>query len=102
MMDCYTERAHLLALLTRHYPTVIYEPNDAEVGFSYALWLDIDGVPCTWHIADADLWLFDRYGFADGVTWEGQTTTDKYAHIAAAVDGTAIAIDRYETDGADE
>lgn len=86
-MDCYTERAHLLALLTRHYPTVIYEPTDAEPGFSHAIWLDIDGVPCTWHIADADLPLFARYpAFPDKVVvWDGQTTAEKYAHIAKVV-----------------
>jgi hypothetical protein len=82
-VDIYAERAHLLALLSRHYPAELVLATDPEPGFNVVLNLYIDGKQCGWHLSDDDLWLFERvtrYAFPN---YDGHTTEEKYAHIAA-------------------
>lgn len=84
MIDIYSERAHLLALLALAYPAVLFVPGDAEPGHSHGLCLFIDGKQCTWHLADKDLRLF-RWLDVEPLIWDGHTTEEKYAWIARSV-----------------
>lgn len=86
-MNCYTERAHLLALLAHHYEAVGFEPDDAEEGFSRGLALCVRGKWLTWHLSDEDLPLFDHVPFDESFVWDGHTTEEKYAHIRALIEG---------------
>lgn len=79
-MDCYRERAHLLALLACHYPAKFYSPDDAEPGFDHALEIVINGTRCSWHIANEDTDLFPHVGWAP-MRWDGTTTEQKYDAI---------------------
>ena len=81
-MDCYTERAHLLALIARTWLAHLYIDPDAESGFKTvcAVWIADRWVG--WHIADSDTALFQGIPVvpAEGM-YDGHTTEQKYEHI---------------------
>lgn len=84
-MNCYTERAHLLALLATHYPCRGYVDSEGDPGFDHviALWIPDqtdNGRWLCWHIADADLDLFHHVPMKESV-YDGHSTDDKYDHI---------------------
>jgi len=89
-MDCYTERAHLLALLTRKENAAIYTDPDGEEGFTNVLALNAGGRWLTWHIADTDLPLFANVMRLPYSLWDGHTTEQKYAHIRAFLKNPAL------------
>jgi hypothetical protein len=84
-MDCYTERAHLLALLGRIYPSHLYMPSDAEPGFVWAVCIHFPWGQASWHIADNDArTLF--YDFSTiGSDYDGHTSEEKYEAIRRAI-----------------
>jgi hypothetical protein len=53
-MSVYTERAHLVAVLARIYPSHGYQPTDAEEGYQYAVCIHFPWGQGAWHIADND------------------------------------------------
>jgi hypothetical protein len=86
-MDCYSERAHLLAILARDHVAYLYTDPDEEAGYQHVLAIDIDNRWLTWHLADADLHLFPNVAPISLSLWDGHTTNDKYAYIARFVRG---------------
>jgi len=86
-MDCYSERAHLLAILARDHVAYLYQDTDEEPGFQTVIAIDINNRWLTWHLADADLHLFPNVTELSPSLWDGHTTDEKYAFIAAYVTG---------------
>jgi hypothetical protein len=84
-MDIYSERAILVALLTRTYDAHLAIPSDAEPGFTYVCCIHFPWGQATWHIADDDAvkW-FQHLPIRDN-DWDGHTTIDKYARMSAAI-----------------
>ncbi|MFI9339999.1 hypothetical protein ACIG0D_01785 [Streptomyces sp. NPDC052773] len=84
----YRERAHLVALLAAMTDDAVitYAPDVEEPGWQI-VYLTIGGRQCSWHIAPRDADLFEhveRVGALDlRALWDGHTTEEKYAHIAA-------------------
>ncbi|MEV6124403.1 hypothetical protein AB0M23_28500 [Streptomyces sp. NPDC052077] len=86
----YRERAHLLAWLAGlHAPNAVLAPAidiDDEDGW-WLLFLTIAGRQLSWHIAPRDVALLnhvERVDVADPrAQWDGHTTEEKYARIAA-------------------
>jgi hypothetical protein len=84
----YRERAHLVALLAAMTDDAVitYAPDTDEPGWQI-IYLTIGGRQCSWHIAPRDAELFEhveRVGALDvRALWDGHTTEEKYAHIAA-------------------
>lgn len=83
-MDCYTERAHLLALLSVIYPAHGYRPDDAEPGFETILCIHFPWGQASWHIADDDRRLFAHVPLTAN-DWDGHTTDEKYAAMQRSV-----------------
>ena len=92
MKDAYTERAALVAVLTKIWPSHMTE-DEHEFGDS-----DFRNIACvhtpagqaTWHIHRDDLPLFDHVGRSnepgpDGTAcaWDGHTTQQKYERLAS-------------------
>lgn len=75
----YRERAHLLALLTTHYPSHI-QADTAEPDWP-VLHISLPTGQCTWHLSDADLDLFEHVRTDTVETWDGHTNEEKYARV---------------------
>lgn len=91
-MNCYTERAHLLALLTHTYPAQGYEDPEGEEGYRTVLALFIRDRWLCWHIADGDLHLFAHVPklpspeiFVGVPLYDGHSTAEKYHVIRLAI-----------------
>lgn len=83
-LDCYTERAHLLALLAAHLNARTYEDEEGEEGFRNVVAIRINGRWLCWHIADKDMYLFrpNCPHWEQGSTlYDGHSTEEKYEHI---------------------
>lgn len=84
----YRERAHLVALLAAMTDgaVITYAPDTDEPGWQI-VYLTIGDRQCSWHIAPRDAELFthvERVGALDvRALWDGHTTEEKYAGIAA-------------------
>lgn len=84
----YRERANLVALLAAltDDAVITYAPDVEEPGWQI-VYLTIGGRQCSWHISPRDADLFqhvERVGALDlRALWDGHTTEEKYAHIAA-------------------
>lgn len=84
----YRERAHLVALLAALTPgAVITDAADIEEPGWQIAYLNIGGRQASWHISpgDADLFASVEHVSPDNprAQWDGHTTQDKYAGIAA-------------------
>ena len=82
-MNCYTERAHLLALLAVQFTSRVYEDQGGEGGFRNVVAIRINGCWLCWHIADEDMHLFhdcERWN-QESTLYDGHSTDEKYAHI---------------------
>jgi hypothetical protein len=84
-MDCYTERAHLLALLACYFPAHLCPATDPEPGFTNVVCIHVTGTQCAWHIADTDLPLFAHLEWVPN-HYDGHTTERKYELIAAHIE----------------
>ncbi|MFD6619999.1 hypothetical protein ACFWFB_32680 [Streptomyces albidoflavus] len=84
----YRERAHLVALLAAMTGGAVIAPalDTPEPGWQI-VYLTLGGRQASWHIAwrDADLFKdVEHVEYGDPrAQWDGHTTEDKYAHIAA-------------------
>lgn len=82
----YRERAHLVALLARHYPSHI-GANDPSAPDWAVITLELPTGQACWHIAPADMDLFAHVQptphYARG--WDGHTTEEKYRRIRELV-----------------
>jgi len=99
-MDCYTERAHLLALLAWNKPSRLYIDIKGEEGFQTVVAIKLDGRWLCWHIADDDLPLFERIPKYAQSVYDGHTTEEKYAHIAKCLGVSANIAPTSRTDAA--
>jgi hypothetical protein len=88
LASAYTERAVLLGLLASMYPSHMFEPDDAQIGFSNALCIHFPWGQGTWHIADHDLRYFGPLETTDG-DYDGHSTQDKLDAIALATSDEA-------------
>lgn len=84
----YRERAHLVALLAAMTDHAVIAPAlDVEEPGWWIVYLSLGGRQASWHISPRDATLF---GHVEHVTvddyraqWDGHTTEEKYAGIAA-------------------
>lgn len=85
-MDIYSERAHLVALLTRLYPAVLAysDPNEPEWPVIY---VDSPAGQLSWHLSKDDLHLFQGVPIVEPVDpraqWDYHTTEEKYRRLRA-------------------
>lgn len=82
----YKERNQLVALLSTCFPsgkakTAIEGWDEAWHGCVY---IDFPWGQASWHYHDSDAWMFEHLPQYNG-TWDGHTTEQKYAAIAAAI-----------------
>jgi len=80
-MDIYRERAHLVSLLSRIFPSYLARPDDASEGFDLAVFVDTHEGQLSWHLANKDVDLFDHLKVREVSGWDGHTTEEKYARI---------------------
>ena len=95
-MDVYRERAHLLAYLASLTASGLVHNADPDEPEWPVLFVETAHGQMSWHIAPADVGLFDhvtQYDAKSSVwhpTWDGHTTEEKYgrltAHTAAIVE----------------
>lgn len=79
VLDIYSERSHLLAVLARIYPSHAYEPTDAEEGFSHAVCIHFPWGQGSWHLSDGDFeMLFMPWIEIATGDYDGHTTEQKY------------------------
>lgn len=88
LRDLYRERAHLAAHLAALYPSVMVPDADPEAPDWPVLYVLLPTGQVSWHIAPADLDLFEHVPTGAAI-WDGHDTTEKYrrldAHTAASV-----------------
>jgi hypothetical protein len=96
----YRERAQLLALLAVTWPAVLrlspYSPPPTVA----VLYLNTPAGQLSWHIAEADLDLFDHVQRANSGTpdpWDGHTTATKYDRVSDLVDQLTQPIPKEQT-----
>ena len=82
----YKERNQLVALLSTCFPsgkakTAIEGWDEAWHGCVY---IDFPWGQASWHYHDSDAWMFEHLPPYQG-RWDGHTTDEKYAAIAAAI-----------------
>lgn len=95
LMSVYTERAHLIALLARIYPSHGYVPDDAELGYSVAVCIHFPWGQATYHIADDDFAeLFAPWLQNGPVDYDGHTTNHKYRAMQTAILDGEIGVTR--------
>lgn len=77
----YTERAHLIAWLSKIYPS--YKAMDYEMDTSYGGLIVINSPQgqLSWHVSTTDLYLFDHLEFNVEHVWDGHTSAEKYNRI---------------------
>lgn len=79
--DVYTERAELIGFIASLYPSVMAKPNDAEVGFTYAVYIETPRGQLSWHIADGDLIHFLDLPIVDENPWDGSDKFTTYLRL---------------------
>lgn len=86
LVSIYTERAHLVALLARIYPSHGFIPDDAENGYEYAVCLHFPWGQATYHIADQDFMaLFAGWLLMTKSDYDGHSTSAKYRAMQEAI-----------------
>lgn len=80
-MDTYTERAELVALLTRIFPSwVLTDPAEPDRPVVY---VQLPTGQCSWHISPGN-WaeIFAHLGLpCEGPPWDGHTMEQKYERV---------------------
>lgn len=84
----YRERAHLAAHLAAGYPSVLVEGADADAPDWPVLFVKLPTGQVSWHISPDDVGLFSGIrrtmaGMPDAPAWDGHSTEEKYARVAA-------------------
>lgn len=79
----YRERAHLVALLTVLWPSVIILDGDPDAPGWALVYIDSPTGQLSWHLSGDDLDLFPHVPRAEtsAVIWDNHTTDEKYARI---------------------
>jgi hypothetical protein len=86
LMSIYTERAHLVALLARIYPSHAYFPDDADPNFACAVCIHFPWGQATYHIQDDDFRvLFRPWVLFVKSDYDGHTTDQKYSAMRQAI-----------------
>lgn len=81
--ELYRERAQLVAALSKVFPaSVDRDPAEPEW---FVVFIDLPTGQVSWHIAPADLPLFDHLPRYTGRVWDGHTTPEKYERLNALV-----------------
>jgi hypothetical protein len=80
----YTERAHLVALLSTHYPAWLSYSDTSEPDWAVCFIETAQG-QLTWHISPDDLHLFNHLCIIPAAQskWDGHSTEEKYERIRA-------------------
>ncbi len=76
----YTERARLVAFLAACYPAAMLT-DDAEPDWPI-VFVSTPAGQLSWHVARADLGLFEHVPATAEPTWDGHTTEEKYERLA--------------------
>ena len=80
MDKVYTERAELLAWLTKIYPSYMADDKNLE-GFGKLVVINSPKGQLSWHISKNDLHLFDHLEINSLHVWDGHNTEEKYKRI---------------------
>lgn len=86
--QAYRERAQLVAFLAACYPNTSYLANAPDAGPGWMLvYVEAPAGQMSWHVAEADLPLFDHLVEADlsDIEWDGHTTEEKYRRLESLV-----------------
>jgi hypothetical protein len=81
----YHERNMLVAALSKVFPSSLEKHigDDWDPGWGWVVFIDLPTSQVSWHIHDSELPLFDHLPRLQGRTWDGHTTEEKYARLAA-------------------
>lgn len=83
----YAERNHLVAALSKLYPASLErhpeEDKTWEDDWRWVVFVDLPTGQASWHIHDSELPQFAHLPRHAGRRWDGHTTTEKYARLAA-------------------
>jgi len=79
----YSERAHLVAALSKLWPASIeqHDGEDWDDQWRNVVIIDLPTGQVSWHIAPADLDLFAHLPRDAGRVWDGHTTGEKYDRL---------------------
>lgn len=79
----YSERAHLVAALSKYWPASIerHDGEDWDDQWRNVVIIDLPTGQVSWHIALTDLDLFAHLPRDAGRTWDGHTTGEKYDRL---------------------
>lgn len=81
----YTERAHLVASLTKLFPASVEQHvgEDWDDDWRNVCIIDLPTGQASWHIALKDLHLFAHVPRDAGRSWDGHTVEEKYRRLDA-------------------
>lgn len=85
--EAYTERNALVAALSKVFPASLEQHDPADTSWDPE-WLTIVAIElptgqATWHLHDRERGMFAHLRPRTGYAWDGHTTAEKYARIAA-------------------
>ena len=86
--DCaYLERDRLVAALSKVWPSRLARHPDEDESWDddwrWIVFIDLPTGQASWHIHDDELPMFAHLDRVDGNPWDGHTTDEKYARLAA-------------------
>ena len=83
----YEERNRLVAAIAKMFPASLERHPDAdsdwEDDWRWVVYIDLPTGQASWHIHDSHLPLFDGLPRLQGRKWDGHSTLEKYARLAA-------------------
>lgn len=80
--DVYRERTHLVAHLAAAYPSTIGYHDPSEPAWAVVI-VDLPTGQASWHVAPGDMDLFAHVPRTEANTWDGHSTSEKYARLDA-------------------
>lgn len=89
--SAYTERAQVIAALSKIFPSWLNKPTDEWEGFDYAVYIKLPTGQVSWHISNNDLHFFDHLERDNPLEpWDGHSTEEKYRRLNALAPGCAL------------
>lgn len=82
--NVYRDRAHLIALLTTHYPAIV--GRDPAAPDWPVVYIETPAGQLSWHIAPDDMDLFSHLRGTDRNPWDGHSTDEKHRRIRMLID----------------
>lgn len=83
----YAERDKLVALISKVFPAHLErhpdEDKEWENDWRWIVMIQLPTGQASWHIHDSELPMFDHLKRESGHSWDGHTTEQKYARLAA-------------------